>query len=149
VLSFSYATVWSIAVLLGVTLLLIGISEFFIAGFVPVWRWLHALLGLGAVAAGVLALAWPGETFVIAAAIIGWYLLFRGILDIIASLITRADEDLWWLRLLAGAVEVGIGFWAIGYPGRSLVLLAVWVGVAALVKGFTDMAMAFQLRSLK
>ena len=43
---------------------------------------------------------------------------------------------------------VGIALWAVGYPGRSAALLVVWVSIAAIMKGITDMGMGFQIRRL-
>ena len=50
--------------------------------------------------------------------------------------------------MIVGIVEVLVGFWAIGYSGRSIALLVVWVGAAALARGITDLFLAFQLKKL-
>ena len=42
-----------------------------------------------------------------------------------------------------------IGFWAIGYTGRSIALLMIWVGATALAKGFTQIVRGFALHGLK
>ena len=81
------------------------------------WRWLHVAFGIIAIIAGVAALVWPGQTFLVLAAIIGWYVLFAGIFDIAASFAIQDEVDLWWLQLILGIAQVLIGFWAIGYPG--------------------------------
>jgi len=148
VLSFTYNTVWAIAIFFGVSLLMVGVTEFAIMALSPRHKVIHALLAVAAIAAGILALAWPNETFNVAATLIGWYLLARGVIDFVGALMTKEYNDLWWLQLIAGIGEAALGFWAIGYPGRSTVLLAVWVGAAALLKGITDTATGFELRSL-
>jgi len=56
--------------------------------------------------------------------------------------------DLWWLTLIAGVLQVAIGFWATGYPGRSAWLLLVWVGIGALIRGVTQLFLAFQVRKI-
>ena len=38
-----------------------------------------------------------------------------------------------------------IGFWAIGYAGRSITLLVVWVGATALGRGISSLFIAFGL----
>jgi uncharacterized membrane protein HdeD (DUF308 family) len=42
----------------------------------------------------------------------------------------------WWLFLITGIVEIILGFWAAGDFGHKVILLVVWVGVAALIRGF-------------
>ncbi len=51
--------------------------------------------------------------------------------------------------LIMGIAEVLIGFWAIGYTGRSIALLIIWVGATALAKGFTQIVRGFALHGLK
>jgi uncharacterized membrane protein HdeD (DUF308 family) len=63
--------------------------------------------------------------------------------------LANRDLDLWWLTLLAGILEIAIGLWAIGYPGRSAALLILWVGIGALVRGITEIILAFQVKSLQ
>ena len=75
------------------------------------------------------------------------FLLFKGFFDIIVSIATRDEISIWWVQLIAGIVEVLIGFWAAGYWGRSAILLVIWVGVIALMRGITEIIFAFKLRS--
>jgi uncharacterized membrane protein HdeD (DUF308 family) len=148
VLSFNFTTIAAIAYFAGFTFIAIGISEIVLAFIVPGWRWLRIIYGLLAIGAGVIALAWPGKTFLVLAGILAWYLLFAGIFRIIAAFFDRGEFDLWWLWLIVGLLEVGVAFWAIGYPGRSLTLLIVWVGAAALSAGISNIFLAFRLKDL-
>jgi uncharacterized membrane protein HdeD (DUF308 family) len=148
ILTFDFATVLAIAYFAGVVFIASGISELVVAFVVPGWRWVHLIVALLAIGAGIVAFAWPGKTFVVLAAILAWYLLFDGTFKIIAGFLDRHDYDLWWLSLLVGVVEVAIAFWAIGYPGRSLVLLVLWVGAAAICRGIGDIFLAFRVKDL-
>jgi uncharacterized membrane protein HdeD (DUF308 family) len=65
----------------------------------------------------------------------------------VGGLARREETDLWWMFAIIGVIEVLIGFWAIGYPGRSIALLIVWVGASALAKGITQIIGAFVLRA--
>ena len=56
---------------------------------------------------------------------------------------------LWWVGLVAGIFEVLIGFWAIGYPGRSVYLLIIWVAVMALMHGINQIVTAFELKRVR
>jgi uncharacterized membrane protein HdeD (DUF308 family) len=153
VLTFNYTTVWAIAVFFGIGFILGGIMEFGIAAVASGWKWLHILLGIVSIIAGFIALVWPGETFLVLAAIVGWLLLFYGIIDIVFALSTRHLDSLWWMQLLAGVIMVLLGFWAIGPDDatvstyRGSVLLVVWVGFAALFRGISDLIIGFRLHS--
>lgn len=149
VLSFDFTTVWAVAVFAGFMFIFFGVNEFFTAAFVDDWKWLHVLLGVVAVAAGIIAFVWPGQTFLTLAAIIAWLLLFMGTFNIVTALLTKDENDLWWLTLIIGIAEVLIAFWAIGYEGRSIALLVIWVGAAALARGIVNIVLAFSLRSAK
>ena len=45
----------------------------------------------------------------------------------------------------AGILELLIGVWVVGYPGRSAWLLILWVGLGALIHGVTQIVFAFQV----
>ena len=152
-LSFNYATVWGIAVFFGIGFIMGGLMEFAVAAVAPGWTWLYILIGIVSIIAGVVALVWPGQTFLVLSAIAGWLLLFYGIIDIVFAFSTREVERLWWLQLISGIIMVFLGFWAISPDDdtvstyRGAVLLVVWIGVAALFRGISDIIVGFRLRS--
>jgi uncharacterized membrane protein HdeD (DUF308 family) len=145
VLSFDYRTVWAVAVFFGWGLIGGGLMGVAMGLRAPSWRWLHVTFGVIGVIAGFLALVWPGQTFLVLAAIIGWYVMFAGILDLAAAFATKDVNEVWWLQLILGIVQILIGFWAIGYAGRSIALLVVWVGATALARGISSLFVAFGL----
>ena len=145
ILSASINTVWAIAVLFGIGFIAGGVMELMLASLAESWKWLHIVFGIIAIVAGILALAWPGQTFLILAAIVGWYLMIDGIFGIVVAVTTRDINDLWWLGLIVGIAEVLIGFWAVGYIGRSTALLIVWVAAASLARGIHDLVIGFTL----
>ena len=136
----------TIGYLAGFVLLLAGVNELVEIAFAEGWKWLHGVLGVLFVIAGIMALMSPFQTFGMLALLIGWYLMFKGIADIIVSIAERDVLSLWGLLLASGIVQMVIGVWAIGYPGRSAWLLVLWVGVAALMRGITEIVLAFKLR---
>jgi uncharacterized membrane protein HdeD (DUF308 family) len=145
VLSFNFDTVWAIAVFFGIGFIVGGAMELFMAGSAEGWRWLHIAFGVIAIVAGIVTLAWPGQTFLVLATIIGWYVLLIGIMDIATAFATREENDLWWLQLILGIAEVLVGFWAVGYAGRSIAVLVIWVGAAALARGISSIFLAVGL----
>ena len=140
-------TVWAVAVYAGVLFFMFGLGELLAAFVVDSWRWLHAALGVIGIIAGFVAFAWPDQTFLTLAALIGWFLLFDGTMQLSVAIMRRHEYDLWWLLLILGVVEILIAFWAIGYPGRSIVLLIIWVGASALAKGIALIVNGFALHS--
>lgn len=148
VLRFDARTVATISVLAGIVILLAGIAEVFNAVTASSWRWLHGILGVVFIATGIVAFFRPGGTFAMLAAFIGWYLLFKGLLDIVLAFATKDVNDAWWLSLIVGIVEVFLGFWAAGSYGRSATLLVVFVAAIALTRGITDIVLAFELRKV-
>lgn len=138
VLSSNAGSVRAVSLLFGIGFIAGGVSEFFIASMVKSWKWAHALFGFISVIAGIVAVAWPEATFVVLAAIIGWYLMFDGVFLMIASISSRGLNDLWWLGLITGIAELAIAVWAVGYSGRSVALLIIWVGAAAITRGITQ-----------
>jgi uncharacterized membrane protein HdeD (DUF308 family) len=90
----------------------------------------------------------PGSTVFWLAAFIGWYLLFKGIADIILGFLTRGENDAWWLGIIVGVIEMGLGFWSAGRFNRSIYLLVVYIAVIALFRGITDIVMAFRVRKI-
>lgn len=148
VLQFDLRSVAAIGYLAGFAFIVAGFNEFLIMGFVRGWRWLHAILGVLFIATGFATLTWPGRTFLVLANLVAWFLLFKGTLDIIVAFATKGQE-LWWVGLVAGILNIVIAFWAAGYPGRSAVLVILWVGISSLTRGITELVLAFQLKGLK
>ncbi|WP_426573101.1 HdeD family acid-resistance protein [Aquihabitans sp. McL0605] len=148
ILSFDLTSVVLISIGFSVVLFLAGIEEAVHATLMEGWRWLHGLLAVLFILGGVFAIAYPGQTFRTLAILIAWFLLIKGTALICVSLASHG-MPWWWLGLIIGGIDLLIALWAIGYPGRSAVLLVLWAGIAALARGLADIVMAFQVRQLK
>ena len=149
-LRFDYTSVHAISLLFGFVGIAAGILEVFMifmaAGW---WKLLNAVLALAFFAAGVVAFVHPGNTFAALAAIFSFFLIFAGTFDIIMSIASRHEIEVWWLQLIGGIIEVFLGFWAAGYYGRSAVLLIAWVAAFAIIRGVRDFVLAFRVRDLQ
>jgi uncharacterized membrane protein HdeD (DUF308 family) len=75
--------------------------------------------------------------------------VFAGTFDIITAISARREIDVWWLQLVGGIIELALGFWAAGYYGRSAVLLVAWVAAFAVIRGVTNIVLAFRVRELQ
>jgi len=148
VLRFRLSSITTVGVLIGVLFLLAMFNEFLLASVRPGWRWAHVLLGILFAVGAIWAFANPIDAFWALASVLGLLLIFRGTLDIISSTMVRDVNSTWWLGLVAGILEILLGFWASQqmFPARAALLL-LWIGFFALFRGISEIVIAFELRS--
>ena len=150
VLRFNYTSVHAISLLFGFVAIAAGVMEVVMVFVVPGWwKLLNGVLALAFIAAGVVALIHPGNTFVALAAVFSFVLVFAGMFDIIMSIASRHEIDVWWLQLIGGIILLFLGIWAAGDYGRSAVVLIAWVAAFALIRGVRDSVYAFRIRGLQ
>jgi uncharacterized membrane protein HdeD (DUF308 family) len=149
VLQFNLKSVYAVGLMTGLVILAAAVNEFIVFSQVDSWRWFHFILGILFALTGIACLFYPGRTFITVASIFGWFLLFKGTFDIIGSLELKAEHELWWLQLIIGILEIALAFWAVGYWRGSAYLVIVWVGIAAMMRGITEIVTAFSLRKVK
>jgi uncharacterized membrane protein HdeD (DUF308 family) len=146
---FDWTTVLAIGVLFGSIALVAGVVEIAVgAASSGGWAVLHYLLAAVFVFVGVLSFFTPGNTFVALAALVSFFFVFAGALDIVTAIATRSEVPFWWLQLVSGGFEVALGFWAAGYWSRSVVLLVAFVGASTLFRGVTAIVFGFKLLQL-
>ncbi len=142
---FHYASVNAIAILVGIFCLAAAVGELVAVPVSHGWALAGRLaLALGFAIVGVVAFVNPGGTFNALAAVFAFYLFLRGIFDVVVALVGRLE--FWWLRLIAGIVQIGLAFWAAGDFGHKTILLLAWIGLSALIHGITEIVLAFELR---
>jgi len=150
VLRFDYTSVSAISILFGCVAIAAGVLEigmvFISAGW---WKLFYAVLAVIFIVAGIVAFIHPGNTFVALSAVFSFFLIFAGTWDIIVSISTRHEIEVWWLQLIGGIIELALGFWAAGYYGRSAVLLIAWVAAFTLIRGVRDIVLAFRVREVQ
>jgi uncharacterized membrane protein HdeD (DUF308 family) len=110
------------------------------------WRLARIGLAIGFAVVGTIAFIDPGRSFEALSTIFAFYLFLRGLFEIVAALLVRGSDGLWWLMLVLGGVQIGLAFWAAGDFGHKAFLLVVWVGATALAHGFLEIVRAFSLR---
>jgi uncharacterized membrane protein HdeD (DUF308 family) len=146
---FDYSTVAAIAVLFGIVTLGSAANELLLSTVSTAgWRIIHLILAVLFSVVGIVSFVHPGDTFVALAALMSFYLIFRGSYDLIVGLSLNRDIPGWWLVVVTGIAELLIGFWAAGSWNLSVVVLVAWVGAAALMRGITEIIGALQLRHL-
>jgi uncharacterized membrane protein HdeD (DUF308 family) len=146
----NYASVAAVSYLFGVVAIVIGVNEFIaITVSTRGWKWVHALLGVLFVIAGIYALVHPYDTFQTLAALMGFFLLVKGIFDLTVAFVTKGEFELWWLQLIVGLIEILLAFWVAGDFREKAILLVIYVGIVALARGITELFLAFKLKGLR
>ena len=152
VFRFDWRSVSAISILFGIVVIAAAIDELFavFAGERSGWaRFGHALLALAFFVIGIVAFVHPGNTFAALAAVMSFYFVLKGMLDVGLAVALRHEISTWWLQLLIGIAEILIGFWAAGDFGNKTILLVVWVGVLGLTRGLSAITFAFVARELR
>jgi hypothetical protein len=110
------------------------------------WRWVFYLGGVIGILAGLGAFVWPGKTLYVIAVFVAWYLVFGGILSVVSAF-AGPKRDWWWMGIVVGILQFVLGVWAVGSPGRELLLLVNLVGIYMIVFGVSEIFAAFAVRS--
>jgi uncharacterized membrane protein HdeD (DUF308 family) len=140
----------AIAYLFGAYLLVSGVFWFVGAFAIPHesgWlRALQALLALLSFGVGIYLLRHPAYSVLILAILLGFYWIIHGFIELFAGIGHAEMPGRGWtiasgiLSIIAGAIVL---FW----PGNSLLILTVVLGVFLLLYGVMFIASAFQVRS--
>lgn len=147
VLQFDAASAWALSVVVGLTFIAMALCELAYSAL-PGWsRWWHPTLSAGFFALGLVALVWPQPTVHVLVRIVAWFLLAKGASELVPALARRGEDGLWWLRLALAATAFGIAFWAAGSPAHTAAALVLWIGLSALLRGVSDIALAYEPRT--
>jgi len=150
VFQWNYTTIYAVSYLFGVVAIMAAVNEFFaISVSTTGWKIAHGIFGAICLIAGIWALVHPHAAFQTLAALIGYFVLFKGILDITIAFMTRSVVSFWWLQLIVGILEIVLAFWVAGSFTRQTTLLVVYVGIIALARGITELILAFKLKGVK
>jgi uncharacterized membrane protein HdeD (DUF308 family) len=106
----------------------------------------HLLLGLVDVAAGVVALAWPGSTALVLVLIVASWALIGGFLEIFAAFRSGEAAGLRALFILGGLVSITFGAVLFARPDVGAFTLALLFGLFSLINGFSQITLGIQLR---
>jgi len=112
-----------------------------------VW-WTMVMLGLIAVAAGIIAIAMPGISLLVLAAIIAVSAILRGAFEIFAAITLRKELDDEWILGLSGVMSVIFGCLIMFRPGAGLLAITLLIGAYMLALGVFEIALALRLRML-
>jgi uncharacterized membrane protein HdeD (DUF308 family) len=142
---------WSVAdlaVFIGALLVVRGIFTAFslpLNSTARVWTVVTGLLEIGL---GVAIFVWPDPTLLVVAALIGWWVLFSGVMTIGGSIAMRRVLPYWGLALALGIVETVLAFYLLGQPGLTLLSAVLAIGIWSIFYGVMEIAVAFEVKNL-
>jgi uncharacterized membrane protein HdeD (DUF308 family) len=106
----------------------------------------HLLLSLIDVAAGVIALVWPGPTALVLVLVVGIWAFIGGVFEIFAAFQSGQTAGTRALFIVAGLVSILFGVVLFAHPDVGAVTLALLFGLFTLIYGFSQITMGIELR---
>ncbi|MEU9329564.1 HdeD family acid-resistance protein [Streptomyces canus] len=106
------------------------------------------LTGVASLILGVLVLVWPDATLLAVGVLFGVYLLISGVFQLVAAFGTHRTTALRVLAFVSGALSILLGLFCLRGPMRSILLLALWIGIGWLIRGITQTLAAASDRSM-
>ena len=137
----------TLALLLGLSLVVGGLLEIAVGWDAGRRRWASLVLGAVLVIGGVLAAMWPGITVFTLALIAGLSLIIHGATRVGLALVARQEITGWGWLVLAGAVNVVIGVLAIAWPQATVLVLSLILGAQIAACGALLLVFTFAHRT--
>jgi uncharacterized membrane protein HdeD (DUF308 family) len=106
----------------------------------------HLLLALIDLAAGVIALVWPGPTALVLVLVVGIWAFVGGVFEIFAAFQRGETAGTRALFIVAGLVSILFGVVLFAHPDVGAVTLALLFGLFALIYGFSQIVMGIEVR---
>jgi uncharacterized membrane protein HdeD (DUF308 family) len=110
----------------------------------PVFGYL--LLALAGLAAGVIALVWPGPTALVLVLVVGIWAFIGGCLEIFAAFGSGETAGTRALFILSGLVSIAFGVVIFARPNVGAVTLALLFGLFSLIYGVSQITTGVELR---
>ena len=106
----------------------------------------HLLLALISLAAGVVALVWPGPTAYVLVIVVAAWALVGGVVEVIAGFGSGEAAGTRALFILGGLVSIAFGVVLFARPGVGAVTLALLFGLFSIVYGISQIVLGVELR---
>ncbi len=106
----------------------------------------HLLLGLVDLAAGVIALAWPGPTALVLVLIVGVWAIIAGLVEFSAAFASGEPAGTRAMFILGGLVTIAIGVVLCARPGIGATTLTLLFGLFNLIFGIWMLVQGTELR---
>jgi uncharacterized membrane protein HdeD (DUF308 family) len=106
----------------------------------------HLLLGLVDLAAGMVALVWPGPTALVLVLIVGTWAVIAGLIEIAAAFQAGEHAGTRAIFILGGLVSIAFGAVLCAHPGIGAITLALLFGLFNLAYGTWALVHGIELR---
>jgi uncharacterized membrane protein HdeD (DUF308 family) len=104
--------------------------------------------GIIGIAAGVIALLWPGIGALALTLLVAAWALTTGVLEIILAVRLRRVISGEWLLILGGVLSIVLAILVALYPGVGAIAIVWWIGAYALAYGVIMLTLALRIRHL-
>jgi uncharacterized membrane protein HdeD (DUF308 family) len=108
----------------------------------------HLLLALISLAAGVIAVVWPGPTAYVLVIVVAAWALVGGLAEIFAGFASAETAGTRAMFIVSGLVSVAFGVVLFARPNVGAVTLALLFGLYFMIYGFSQIAAGVQVRQL-
>jgi uncharacterized membrane protein HdeD (DUF308 family) len=112
-----------------------------------VW-WTMVVLGLVAIAAGIIAFGWTGIALAAFVAVIAASAILRGVFEIVAAVRLRKEIDDEWILGLSGFMSILFGALILYRPDAGLIAIALLIGAYMIAVGILAVALSLRLRRM-
>ena len=110
--------------------------------------WLLGLGGVVSVAAGIMALAWPGITAVALFFLIAWWAIILGCTEILTAISYSKVIDNEWAIVVSGLLWIAFGVIVLVWPGAGVVAILAIIATFAIIRGVMLIVAGARLRRL-
>ena len=107
----------------------------------------HLLLALVDVAAGIVALVWPGPTALVLVVVVAIWAFVGGFFELFAAFQSGESAGTRAMFILAGLVSIAFGVVLAARPGIGAVTLALLFGLYSLIYGVSLIVLGSQARN--
>ena len=111
--------------------------------FMSNYWWVLTLRGVAALLFGIAAVFWPAITLVTLVYLFSAYILVTGVMEIVQGIGAIGKRGTWFLVLLLGLLQVGVGVYLIRHPLVSFATLILLIGFTLIVRGVIEAVAAF------
>src|SRR5262245_31085860 len=110
--------------------------------------WVLLLRGIGFIAAGVIAMMWPGIPLASLVLLFALFSIIDGAASIMLGMRGEPDGTIWWTMIFLGVLALAAAILAFAWPQLTLIVLIYIVAGFAIVRGVFEIIAAIRLRKL-
>jgi uncharacterized membrane protein HdeD (DUF308 family) len=101
-----------------------------------------ALRGVVVLLFGLAAVFWPALTTLTFVYIFSAFILVTGIISMVTSITDMGKDQYWFINLMIGLLELGIGVYLVRHPGITLASFILLIGIVLVVRGVLEIIRA-------